>query len=314
MKKCLVIGGNGFLGSHLVDLLARTGHEVSAFDRFSSGIATYTSPGVKPIVGDFLDRSSLSDAVEGQDYVFHFLSVTTPSTAEADPTLDIRTNLAQSVDLLEACSKQGVAKIFFASTGGAIYGPQAKEAFTEDDPTLPISPYGIVKLAIENYLRYFKVTRAMDFTVFRISNPYGTRQHLNKVQGLIPVALNRIAAGLPVERFGDGSMIRDYVYVEDLMEMIGRIVTAKSPRELYNLGHGEGHSVNEILASVRRVTGQSFDTVEKSVPRTFVHRSVLDVSRFVDEFGPVRYTPLDVGIQATWNGIVESGNHVHALP
>jgi UDP-glucose 4-epimerase len=301
MGKCLVIGGNGFLGSHLVDMLAAGGHEVTAFDRFSTGTKNYKAVNVTPLVGDFLDRSHLSLAVAGQDFVFHFLSVTTPASAESDPTLDIRTNLAQTVDLFEFCADSGVRRIFFASSGGAIYGPSDNQASSETDPTSPVSPYGIIKLAIENYLGYFKATRGLEHTIFRISNPYGPRQGPAKTQGLIPVVLNRIALGLPIARFGDGTMIRDFLYVDDLMRMVGKALGEDVPHDVYNLGHGEGHSVNDILDSVRRVTGRDFTILEKPSPPTFIERSVLDVSRFNSDFGPVDYTDLDDGIRATWN-------------
>jgi UDP-glucose 4-epimerase len=300
MGKCLVIGGNGFLGSHLVDTLAAAGHEVSAFDRFSSGTQNYTATNVTAITGDFLDRSHLSHAVTGQEFVFHFLSVTTPASAESDPTLDIRTNLAQTVDLFEFCADAGVRRLFFASSGGAIYGASKNQASAEIDPTWPVSPYGIIKLAIENYLGYFKATRGLEHTIFRISNPYGPRQGPTKTQGLIPVVLNRIARGLPITRFGDGTMIRDFVYVDDLMQMVSRALSEEVPHDVYNLGHGEGHSVNEIFESIRRVTGRNFAVVEKPSPPTFLERSVLDVSRFNSDFGPVEYTKLDDGIRATW--------------
>lgn len=300
MAKCLVIGGNGFLGSHLVDTLAAAGHAVTAFDRFSNETQNFTSFNVIPLAGDFLDKSHLAQAVVGQEFVFHFLSVTTPATAESDPTLDIRTNLVQTVDLFKACSEAGVRRVFFASSGGAVYGAHKDEASTEMDPTWPVSPYGIVKLAIENYLRYFKVTRGLEHTIFRISNPYGPRQGPTKAQGLIPVVLNRIAQGLPITRFGDGTMIRDFVYVDDLMRMIRMALDERAPHDVYNLGHGEGHSVNEILESVRRVTGRDFEIIEKPSPPTFIQRSVLDISRFNDDFGPICYTDLDDGIRSTW--------------
>ena len=203
MAKALVIGANGFIGSHLVDGLAAAGHEVTAFDRFSSGAPTFGRDAATVRVADFLNRGDLESAVAGQDLVFHFLSTTTPATAESDPTLDIRTNLVQSVELLDACAAAGVRHFYFASTGGAIYGPQGFDSYAEVDRTLPISPYAIGKLAIEQYLGYFGATRGLTSTVFRISNPYGPRQHPQKKQGLIPIALRQILrerARCPVRR------------------------------------------------------------------------------------------------------------------
>lgn len=305
MAKALVIGANGFIGSHLVDALAVAGHEVTAFDRFSSREPTFSAPGVRVQVGEFLSRSDLESAVRGQEYVFHFLSTTSPATAESDPTLDIRTNLAQTVELLEACVGAGIRRFYFASTGGAIYGQQGKGEYSEDDQALPISPYAIGKLAIERYLRYFETTHELSSTAFRISNPYGTRQHRNKKQGLIPIALRQILAGHPVVQFGDGSMVRDYVYVEDLVKMIVPLVGRETEHELYNLGSGSGHSVAEVLTSLGRVTGIDFAVETRPTPATFIDKVVLDTARFRAEFGSLDLTSLDDGVRKTYEEMKE---------
>ncbi|RLP75988.1 NAD-dependent epimerase/dehydratase family protein [Mycetocola tolaasinivorans] len=305
MARALVVGANGFIGSHLVDALALAGHDVTAFDRFSSQAPTFTQPGVRVFRGEFLSRSDLEEAAAGQDLVFHFLSTTTPATAESDPTLDIRTNIAQTVELLESCVSAGVGHFYFASTGGAIYGAQGKALYGESDRALPISPYGIGKLAIENYLNYFQTRHGLDSTALRISNPYGTRQHPNRRQGLIPIALRNIARGESVVQLGDGSMVRDYVYVSDLVAMIVAFIGRETEHSLYNLGSGQGYSVSEILAALARVTGEDFSIEERPKPATFVDSVVLDTSRLRAEFGEPALTSLDVGVAATWAEIKE---------
>ncbi|MFO7690777.1 MAG: NAD-dependent epimerase/dehydratase family protein [Cryobacterium sp.] len=303
MAKAVVIGANGFIGSHLVDSLVSAGHEVTAFDRFSSRSPTFSPGPVRLLQGEFLSRADLDEAVRGQDFVFHFLSTTTPATAEADPTLDIRTNVAQSVELLESCVSAAIQQVYFASTGGAIYGPQNKAEYAETDRALPISPYGIGKLSIEHYLHYFHKTHGLKSTALRISNPYGTRQKPNKKQGLIPIALRQIALGRPVIRMGTGSMVRDYVYVEDLVKMITPMVGLDTQHDLYNLGSGAGHSVNDIIASLRRVTDTDFDVHELPTPATFVDRVVLNTERYRSEFGQGELTALDDGIRLTYEEI-----------
>jgi len=125
--------------------------------------------------------------------------------------------------------------------------------------------------------------------------------------------LNRIDRGLPIVRFGDGTMIRDFVFVEDLMRMIETAIGEDAPHDVYNLGHGEGHSVNEILESIRRVTDRDFEIIERPAPPTFVQRSVLDVSRFAQDFGPIDYTTLDEGIRTTWEQLHTTGSLVGNL-
>lgn len=303
MDSAAVIGANGFLGSHLVDALVREGLEVTAFDRFSLPPSFHTQP-ARRITGDFLNRSDLEEAVRGQRYVFHFLSTTTPATAAGDPTLDIRTNVAQTVELLETAAAAGVERVFYASTGGAIYGDQGKAEYSEADRALPVSPYGIGKLTIEHYLEFFRRTHGLDYTVLRISNPYGTRQHPNRKQGLIPIALRRIAQGEPVLQFGDGSMVRDYIYVEDLVRMILPLVRTSGRYRLYNMGSGIGSSVAEILQILRQVTGVDFAVDVRPSPPTFVARVVLDTARYAGEFGALESpVGLHAGIERTYEEI-----------
>ena len=308
MAKTVVIGANGFIGSHLVESLAAGGHSVTAFDRFSSQQPTFTAPGVRVLQGEFLSRSDLEEAVDGQDYVFHFLSTTSPATAESDPTLDIRTNVAQTVELLESAATAGIKRFYFASTGGAIYGPQGKAEYSEMDRALPISPYGIGKLSIEHYLHYFKATHGLESTALRISNPYGTRQKPNKKQGLIPIALRQISLGRPVIRLGNGLMVRDYVYVEDLVRMVTPMVGVDTEFDLYNLGSGIGYSVTEIINSLHRVTGVDFAVEERPAPPTFVDRVVLDTERYRAEFGTADMTELDEGVRLTYEEIRDHPN------
>lgn len=301
MARALVVGANGFLGSHLVDALVSAGHTVRAFDRFSGdGKPAFDSSSVELVAGEFLSRTDLESAVDGQELVFHFLSTTTPATAETDPTLDVRTNVVQSIELLESCVQAGVEHFYFASTGGAIYGMQGKPTYAETDRALPVSPYGIGKLTIEHYLRYFNRMHGMASTVLRISNPYGPRQHPSKPQGIIPIALRKIHQGQNVVQFGDGTMVRDYVYVTDAVRMITRIVEAGGAHDLYNIGHGTGTSVTEIFEVLREVTGSHFGITQVEAPPTFVDRVVLDISRFAAQFGDFEFTSLRDGVEQTW--------------
>jgi UDP-glucose 4-epimerase len=228
------------------------------------------------------------------------LSTTSPATADADPALDVRTNLIQSISLLQAAVDAKVKTVYFASTGGAIYGPQGHSTYSENDQTLPISPYGVGKLAIERYLEYFRRTHGLEYVVFRISNPYGPRQRPETQQGLIPIALRRVMAGLPVVRLGDGGMVRDYVYVGDVVSAISPVVDASPCYRVYNVGSGVGQSVNEVLDHLREVIGRDFDVEEQPAPASFVDRVVLDTSRFRFEFGEIAKTSLSDGIRATW--------------
>lgn len=300
MARCLVIGANGFLGSRVVDGLAAAGHDVTGFDRYSAGIRAFETADAVAVTGDFLSPSDVAAAVVDADYVFHFLSTTTPASADRAPTVDLRTNVSATVELLSLCAEAGVRRVFFASSGGAIYGPQPRRVFTEDAPLLPVSPYGIGKLTIERYLDYYATTAGLDSVALRISNPYGPRATTSKGQGIIPITLDRIRRGEPAVQVGDGSMVRDYLHVDDLVARIMRMVERAPEHRAYNLGSGRGHSVAEVLAAVRDVVGYDFDVLRVPQPATFVDHVVLDVSRFRAEYGPDRDLTLTEGIADTW--------------
>lgn len=308
MSKALVLGANGFIGSHLVDSLASRGHEVRAYGHFSSNEPRFDkSDNVEIFAGDYMNTSQLAEALQGIDYVFHFLSSTTPATAENDPVLDIDTNIRASVELFKLCVESNVKRVLFASSGGTIYGEGEgtgpNGAHLETDPTLPVSPYGIGKLAIENYLRYFRTKHGLESTTFRISNPYGERQPFMRKQGVIPIFLEKIYREEPITVLGDGSMVRDYIYVKDVAEMIASVFDKETLQEVYNLGSGEGASLNEIIEIAQQVVGKEALVERRPSPATFVHDVVLDVSRFTDDFQLPAHTNLVAGMKSTYQHI-----------
>jgi UDP-glucose 4-epimerase len=302
MTSALIVGGNGFLGSHLVDRLAADGHELVVFDRFSTPNPRYDATGVRAIVGDLGDAVELRKAMDGVDEVYHFVSPTTPATAATDPVADVRDGLPQSIALLQAAVDAGVRRVVFASSGGTIYGDQPVDAFSEWVAPAPISPYAVGKLAVEGYLRYFERTHGLDTIALRISNPYGPRQEGARGQGIIGIALHALSEDRPVTVFGDGSMVRDYVHVDDVTAAIAAMTGRPHLHGIYNVGSGRGVSLTELLEVIERATGCSVRTVPAEVPLSFVQRSVLDIGRIVDEFGTAPAVALEDGIARMWRG------------
>lgn len=301
MVDSIVIGANGFLGSSVVDELAARGHNVTAFDRFSRP-PTFSAD-VRSITGDLLDISALAAAIRGHDHVFHFQSTTTPASADGDPVRDVRENILPTIHLLDACVQAGVGTVHFASTGGAIYGDQGVELMSEHSRTRPVSPYAIGKLAIEGYLAYFSRRHGLNSIAYRLSNPYGPRQLANRGQGVIPTFLRQVRRGEPVHIFGDGTSVRDYVHVDDAVRMILATVDRPTEHTIYNIGSGETTSLFQLLDTVARVTKTRPVVEYLPEPSTFVHRSVLDTSRFVGEFGTQHLRTLEEGVSEMWEHI-----------
>lgn len=300
MTTVLVVGGNGFLGSQLVDRLAADGHHVAVFDRFSTPSPRFATPSIRAIRGELGDVAALRQAMRGAEEVYHLVSPTNPATAATDPAADARDSVPLSVGLLSAAVDAGVGRVVFASSGGTVYGDQLVAAFSETDLPTPISPYAVGKLAVEGYLRYFQRTHGLDTIALRIGNPYGHRQEGARGQGFIAIALHAIAQGRPVTVFGDGSMVRDYIHVDDVAVTIAAMTGKPHRHEVYNVGSGTGIAVGELLEIIERVVGRRFDVEHAPVPPSFVQRSVLDVTRVVEEFGTVPAVTLEDGIGEVW--------------
>lgn len=303
MADVLVVGGNGFIGTHVTDSLLRAGHDVTVFDMFGTVSPRWSEPGADLIDGNFLNETDVRAAVRGRDVVLHLLSTTDPASAEGDPTLDVRTNVISSIFLFESCAEAGVGHVYFASSGGSIYGDQPGRRFREDSPTFPVSPYAIGKSTIENYLRYFNRKKGLRSTSLRISNPYGTRQNPRKRQGIIPIFLRRVRDGLPLTIMGDGNMVRDYIYVNDLADIIAKVITRGARQDLYNVGSGQPTSVMDVYHAIVSVTGRTPVIERTPTPPTYIDHVTLDVGRLHREFGPLGLTPLHEGIMRTWEEI-----------
>lgn len=299
MTRIAVIGANGFLGSHLVDALVRNGQSVTAFDRFSNGSRRFTSEPDNIIVGDFLSNEDLAKAMKSQDIVFHMLSLSNPANTQNSVFFDIDYNLRQSINLLNIASRSDIEHLYFASSGGTVYGDQNLDTYSEMDATKPISPYGIGKLTVEHYLRYFEAVQDLKSTTLRISNPYGPRQNSSRGQGIIAVTLSRVSQGLPAIMFGDGSMLRDYIFIDDLIYDVIALMERPRNFNLYNLGSGVGHSVQEIFMAIRTCLNHDFEIEYRSKPASFVERVVLDTSRVDAELGVRARTPLLEGVSRT---------------
>ena len=299
-ERCLVIGANGFVGSHLVDELVEAGYTVRAFDRFSKGVRFNESPNVEVIAGDIFDDIAILRALEDVDYVFHSFSATTPFLSDSDPYSDITMNLLRTVQLFEKCVEAKVKKVMFMSSGGAVYGSVAEHRqATEDDMPLPVSPYGIGKLGAEYYLAYFHRKYGLNHVSYRLTNPYGPRQLSNNNQGVIPTFVGKIEAGEEIVIYGDGSGSRDYIYIRDATKMIVDSFKKDTGHTIHNIGSGHKTSVNTIAKTVEEVLGKKAKVVFKEAPKTFLQKSDLSIQRFIDDFGAPRITEFKEGVTKT---------------
>ena len=302
MTTCLVLGGNGFLGSHLAEGLVEKGYDVRVFDSFQTGMTNLeTVKGkIEIIKGDFLNHADVLQALKGMDYVFHYISTTVPPTAVKDPIYDVQTNVIGTVRLLQLAVASKAKRVIFPSSGGTVYGEPASLPVHETHALNPMDPYGISKLAIEKYLNYFNRAHGLDYLILRYSNPYGERQNPHGQQGVIPVFLNRIKMGEHPVIYGDGSVERDYVYVGDAAEATIAALEKKTAHKIFNVGSGAGASLNQLIEIMSGVAGKKIEPVYTEDTTIRVQKIVLDVSRIRDEIGWKPGTSLQEGIERTW--------------
>jgi UDP-glucose 4-epimerase len=311
MSKIVIFGADGFIGKHLVNALAKTAdNDIFAFDRFpdyqiKSEHAFEALNNVTVIPGNFFNRDEVSKVLIDTDYVFHLISTTNPASSNADPFIDVDTNVRASIELFQLCVEHGIKKVIFPSSGGTVYGDIVSDKIDERTAPAPRSPYGIGKLTIEHFLRYFKSTANLNYIVYRIANPYGPGQNIYGKQGVIPIFMHRFLTKEPLSIFGDGSMIRDYIYIDDMVNMMVGSFAKDNRYSEYNLGSGQGYSVNELIEAMEECAGFTIEKRTLVTPPTYVDKSVLNIDRFVDEFTLRPVVSLKDGIARTWKYVKE---------
>lgn len=294
--RVLVLGGGGFLGTHLCNHLKAAGHIVTAFDRsFSPSLY----PQVERISGDFTIISEVKRALQGKDFVFHLIHGTNPPMVNSDIRGDLERTVQPTISLLEECVAENIKRVVYLSSGGTVYGDNGMVASRESDPTIPVSAYGAHKLLIENYLRVFATSLHLDYLIIRLSNPYGPLQPIGKGVGLIVALIDALRNGRTIDIFGDGENLRDYIYVTDAIRAIVRSMTYSGRHKVFNIGSGEGKSINEIVQLLEVTMGAK---LKKNVlpARSFdVRKSILDISLAKNELGWHPNTDIHDGIKQT---------------
>lgn len=275
----LLIGGAGFIGSHLAPLLCQSGRQVQVLGR--TKLARPKSSHAQYIEGDFNDQALLEELVKGNDEIVHLAYATVPNTSFDDPLLDLNQNLPPVLRLMQLCAKYQ-KRLILLSSGGAVYGQSHASLISENHPTHPISPYGVTKLSIEQYAYLFSVSHGLDYLSLRPGNPYGLGQIPFRGQGFIATALALIEQHKAVQVYGAAGTIRDYLAVEDLAAGILAAMNHGQSGQIYNIGSGIGRSNLDVLNTLAPiVTKRGYEVnIEQLPTRPFdVAVNVLDSSK-----------------------------------
>ncbi len=303
--KALVIGGNGFIGTSLVDVLVERGIEVRVFDRYPSRFGEPVGS-VEYVIGDFANHGEVQQAVKGMDWVFHLAYTTLPETSNDDPMYDVRSNVVDTIQLLQECCDQSISKFVFVSSGGTVYGVPQSVPIKEEHPTEPICSYGITKLTIEKYCNLFRRMRGLDYSVARIANPYGEHQNPKSKQGAIGVFLGQIARGETITIYGDGEVVRDFIYIRDSAEAIcacAEYKTSDDGPRVFNIGSGSGVSLNQLVATIKQVVDVDVNVSYIPARSLDVPSNVLDITLAREKLGWNPAVDLATGLSRSWSWI-----------
>ena len=256
-KRVVVLGGLGFMGSHLCRALVAGGRAVRVFDRprASPGLLGGLGSGLEIVEGDVARAEEVVDACADADVLVHLVHTTVPGSSMEDPAYDLTSNVVTSVNWLRRLGETKVRRLIFISSGGTVYGVPRTVPIDEDHPTDPISSYGITKLAIEKYVSAYASMLGIDYCIIRPSNVYGPGQRLHTGQGVIGVAADRALRGEPLELWGDGESLRDYLYVEDMAASVVSLLDYAGAERVFNASSGEGRSVLDIIETLREQLG-----------------------------------------------------------
>ena len=290
------------MGTHLVEFLSKMPSVVLTCYDLRPHPYQIHSNSVSYVQGDLSDTVALETALQGQDIIYHLAILTNPSATWNNPEEEVEVTLKSFLRIIEYASQAGVRKIVLPSSGGTVYGMNPG-VLDEKTDLKPFSPHGIIKVACENFLLYAKKKYSMSYDIYRISNPYGPGQkYLPAKLGVIANWLETINRGEEIEIFGDGRIIRDFIYISDAVEMLSLSIKKDLLHcDVYNIGSSKGTSLRELAEIIDEVLPVEVSIKflsERPVDNLAV---ILDNKKILAEFQDFEFVQLKEGILKTWD-------------
>lgn len=298
MKKILILGAQGFIGKALLSHLQHD-FEIIAFDR-NNNLSDVPDNNIRFITGDFVNRNSFDDILFGVDKVIHLISTTFPNDETNNIDIDVIQNVVPTLRLLESMVRCNVNEIVFASSAGTVYGETGNRVNTVSSPLHPQCAYGVHKKVIESYLDFYHLRYGINHKIMRITNPYGWGQDVHRVQGLIPILVNKMLHNEEIAVYGDGSNMRDYLFITDLAEAFSSVLNYVGDEHIFNIGYGKSFSINEIIKSIENAFNKNFVKINYEKKRFCdVNKSFVDLKTTQEKIGWRPKISLEEGIKLT---------------
>ncbi|PBB64785.1 NAD-dependent epimerase [Mesorhizobium sp. WSM4312] len=314
VERHLILGGSGFIGRHVAALLVQSGHEVVLAGR-SLSKPTFT-PALEERVGwrSFdLANAQWDSLIDGITVIHHYAWSSVPASANNDPSLDLSTNVAPTLGLLEALRKKGslAPRLIFASSGGTVYGKLLRVPVHEDHRLSPITAYGAGKAAVELYLGTYRALYGLDCRVARLANPFGAGQNLAKGLGAVTTFLHRALSQQPIIIWGDGEVVRDFIHISDVAAGLVALARAQplDSHHVFNIGSGEGVSLNGVIAELESKLPHRLDVRYEHGRKFDVPVSVLDISLIRETLGWRPSLSFSEGLSQTLGDLGGGGAH-----
>lgn len=298
MKKVLVTGGAGFIGSHIVDELLNLGYEVFIVDDLSTGNIDFINKNAKFYQKSILDDLGEIFSLEKPDFVVHCAAQVMLRKSIESPMEDAKINIFGTLNLLEFCKKFNVKKIIYCSTGGARVGEPRYLPVDEKHPINPISPYGISKHTAEHYVEFYGKLYNLDYLIFCFGNVYGPRDNPSSKRVTSIFIYNIINGKQPVI-FGDGNQTRDFIYVRDLAKFITRSIEKNPQSKLFHLANEKQISVNQIFNILKDILNYNQDPIYQSAINGEVRDIFLDTALVKKELGWNPEYSIEKGLKET---------------
>ena len=300
MKNILFIGGAGFIGSTLIRHITNRHNDVKVCvcEPSFANVSRLDGLDVQLYRSELSNFDFIESIIHKQkiDTIVHLVSTLIPGSGYEDYKKEIQYVAFPTFRLTQLCSELGLKFVYFSS-GGTVYGNRKKPLpFKESDEREPISYYGLTKLMIENNILFEHRTQNLRYLIVRPSNPYGHGQALKGKQGIIAVAIGKILSGEAIEIWGDGSSVRDYIYIDDLADAFCKLLEREIENTIVNIGSGEGYSVNDILEKLKQVTYKPIKIEYKPARNADVSTMILSIDK-IRSLVDLRLTPLAEGMK-----------------